>query len=898
MPNGRAIRAILVEDNEQDALLLLHHLRAGGLEIISRRLDSEEALRVALREEWDIVFCDYSLPQFDALRAIQLLRETGAEIPIIIVSGSIGDEAAVETLRLGANDYLLKDNLSRLVPSVLRELREAQLRKTQRESEVARREAESALREAHERFQLVQRATKEAIWDWNAQTDSLWLNDSFFKVFGYDRAEIENSRHYRSAYVHSDDAHEVLHSFDRLLAGPGDTLEIEYRFRRKDGKYAAVQDRCFVIRDENGIVLRIVGSIIDVTERQQAKEELLRIKTAVDFATDAICILDPKGRSAFHNRSFIKLTGYTPAELNTAGGVCKIFADPVSAERATHSLGESGSWSETVCLKRREGGSIELFLRATAVKNAQGNSAAVIIVGTDLREEKEAQRKIAEQAALLEQATDAILVQDLEGRVQYWNKSAEQVFGWTAAEIAGERVQEFIYGELEAFESAMAGVLRDGSWAGDVTKITREGRQVTVEDRWTLLRDDAGEAKSILAINTDVTQRKKLEAQFLRAQRLESIGTLAGGIAHDLNNVLGPIIMAVDLFKEKMSEPGDLELLETVEVSARRGAEMVRQVLSFARGIEGRKSLVRPVRLLKEVAKIARETFSKSITVVTNVPEEVWTLPGDSTQLHQVLLNLCVNARDAMPAGGRLTLAAANLEIDAQFATMHSGARPGAYVVITVCDTGTGMPSEILEKIFEPFFTTKEIGKGTGLGLSTTLSIIQSHGGFISTESEVDRGTSFKVFLPADVSELASAPESDSQEMIRGNGETILVIDDESSVRTITRQTLEAFGYKVIVASDGAEGVAAYAKHGGGIAAVITDMMMPVMDGAATIRALMRLNPTVRIIAASGLISKAADAESAGEGVKHFLPKPYTAGTMLRALHMVLSPEATQALAY
>jgi PAS domain S-box-containing protein len=315
-------------------------------------------------------------------------------------------------------------------------------------------------------------------------------------------------------------------------------------------------------------------------------------------------------------------------------------------------------------------------------------------VDSDLLAAREAHLTIEEQAALLEEAKDAIFVQDLQGRIRYWNKSAEQAFGWSAAEAMGKQVQELLYDDLDYFDAATAGVLRDGAWSGEFTKVTKESREVVLENRWTLLRDRAGKPKAILTINTDITERKKLEGQFLRAQRLESIGTLAGGIAHDLNNVLGPIIMAVDLFKLKLTDANDLELLDTVEVSARRGAEMVRQVLSFARGIEGKKSLVRPPRLLKEVAKIAWETFPKSIVVSTTDSEDAWTVPGDPTQLHQVLLNLCVNSRDAMPMGGRLTLGACNMEIDEQFAAMHPGARHGPHVVLTISDTGSGMRPE------------------------------------------------------------------------------------------------------------------------------------------------------------------------------------------------------------
>jgi CheY-like chemotaxis protein len=355
--------------------------------------------------------------------------------------------------------------------------------------------------------------------------------------------------------------------------------------------------------------------------------------------------------------------------------------------------------------------------------------------------------------------------------------------------------------------------------------------------------------------------------------------------------VLGPIIMAVDLFKLKMTDPGELELLDTVAVSARRGADMVRQVLSFARGLEGQRTLIRPLQLMREVQRIARDTFPKDITSHISSPEDLWNLLGDPTQLHQVLLNLCVNARDAMPEGGRLTLSASNQRIDSQFAAMHPDAQPGVYVALEVADTGAGMTPEVLEKIYEPFFTTKEIGKGTGLGLSTTLAIVRSHNGFMSVESVPRKGTKFRVHLPAELDDPDAHPSEGHAEFPRGQGECVLIIDDEASVRSITAQTLEAFGYRVIIAMDGAEGVAKYAQNVSEIAAVVTDMMMPVMDGAATIRAISRMNPQAKIIAASGLAAKAAEAEAAGAGVKIFLSKPYTASALLVALRDLLRPE-------
>jgi len=425
---------------------------------------------------------------------------------------------------------------------------------------------------------------------------------------------------------------------------------------------------------------------------------------------------------------------------------------------------------------------------------------------------------------------------------------------------------------------------------GELHLQTKYGDEIIVEGRWTLVRDDRGEPKSILVINTDITERKKIEAQFLRAQRMESIGTLAGGIAHDLNNILSPILMAVDMLQLKATDVESRMFLEVLQENAERGANMVKQVLSFARGIEGERVALQPKHLIKDIVKIMKETLPRSIDIKFNVPSDLWLVSADATQVHQVLMNLCVNARDAMPAGGQLSIRAENTLLDENYARMHLEAKPGKFVMVTVADTGTGMPPEIIGRIFEPFFTTKEITKGTGLGLSTALTIVRSHGGFVNVYSEPGKGTQFTVYLPALETAEAEAAEKKQPELPVGHGELILVVDDEESIRQITKGTLETFGYKVLVASDGTEALALYAENRERVKVVLTDMMMPFMDGPATIRALRKLNPQVKIIAASGLAANEKSAEASSAGVELFLPKPYTAEKLLKALANVLNP--------
>ena len=511
-------------------------------------------------------------------------------------------------------------------------------------------------------------------------------------------------------------------------------------------------------------------------------------------------------------------------------------------------------------------------------------------------ERRQAESHLREQAALLDEASDAIVHMDLAGTIAFWNRGAADMLGWTAAEAVGRNCRELLAQDAQAWADAMAALLENSGWQGEWASTTQSGRVRTLAVRWTLVRDDDGAPASVLAIGTDVTERRSLEQQFLRAQRLESIGTLAGGIAHDLNNILSPIVMGASMLRDSVTTVEDRELLAIMATNSRRGTELVKQVLAFAKGITGERISVDPVHLGREILKIARETFPKDIKLHLDPGPTTAIVCGDPTQLHQVLLNLCVNARDAMPRGGTLSVAFHCEAIDATYAGMNLGSDVGDYLVITVSDTGTGMTPAVRERIFEPFFTTKAIGEGTGLGLSTSLAIVRSHGGFIHVYSEPDSGTAFKVYLPntarADQSQIVTAHPT---ECPRGDGEWILVVDDEENIRRITQAMLERYGYRVRVASNGAEAVALYASHRAEIAVVITDMSMPVLDGVATIRALRAMNPGVRIIGSSGLDLSGESARAADAGIVHFVAKPYGAETMLAMLRSVLTEPAATA---
>ena len=529
---------------------------------------------------------------------------------------------------------------------------------------------------------------------------------------------------------------------------------------------------------------------------------------------------------------------------------------------------------------------IHLSLRKLTKKLKEQN----LLLEQEIQERQRSEAKILEQAALLNITTDAILVRDLENKILFWNKGAEHLYGWKTEEAIGKNANHLLYRKTSLqLEDSHQIIAEKGEWQGELNQLNKDGKDIIVASRWTLVRDDEGQPKAILTVNTDITEKKQLEAQFLRAQRMESLGTLAGGIAHDLNNVLTPILMAVQLLQLKLTDHQSQQWLDILESNVKRGADLVKQVLSFARGCEGDRTILQVRHLISEIKHIAKETFPKSIELGIDLPSDLWLVSGDATQLHQVLINLCVNARDAMPNGGTLRISAENIYIDEHYARMNIDAKIGAYIAITVADTGTGITREIIDRIFEPFFTTKEIGKGTGLGLSTVLGIIKSHGGFVNVYSEIGKGTRFKVFLPRTQTTTADSIEESGYELLKGNGELVLVVDDEDAIREITKTSLETNAYNVITASDGIEAVAMYAQHKEKINVVLLDMMMPSMDGPTTIRMLQKINPQVKIIAVSGLVSNYKITDFIGKSVKTFLPKPYTSDELLKNLQLVLS---------
>jgi PAS domain S-box-containing protein len=620
-----------------------------------------------------------------------------------------------------------------------------------------------------------------------------------------------------------------------------------------------------------------------------------------DRAPSAMCLFDERLDIARANRAAAELAGCRQAELTSERFLRALEKYNYAAENSGQTLRSiladtlvSGKSRHRMRIERKvsvpnELDSVSVLLLSTERIQTHGANRVLLCL-EDITPSVRADEQIHSQAALLDISRDAIFVRNFSNRIIYWNEGASRLYGWSPADARGKTIQELdLTIDPKEAATALKAVQEHEDWSGEMRQKSRDGREWVVQSRWTLMRERDGRPKAILVVNTDITEKKKLESQLLRSQRMESIGTLASGLAHDLNNVLAPIMMALEFIRDSTEDPGLRTCLQTLEMCSLRGASIIRQVLMFARGVEGERLLLNPKHLVVEMERIARETFSRAIQIQTSLPKDPCILLGDATQIQQVLMNLCVNARDAMPRGGVLTIGLEKVKLDEAGARIHLQAKPGAYVVLTVADTGGGIAPELMDKIFDPFFTTKPLGQGTGLGLATTLGIAEKHGGFIHVESEPEKGTKFQVYFPAAATEQdESSKGSRPAVLTQGNGELILVVDDEPAVRRLAETVLSRNGYRTVLAADGREALTVYEQRHDEIKLIISDLMMPQMDGPALIRSLREQKFEVKTIIITGLGEENRMGEARSAGADSILNKPFTAEQLLTNMKQLL----------
>ncbi len=785
------------------------------------------------------------------------------------------------------------------------------------------KQAQEALRRAHDdleirvrqrtaqwkqlqRFhELILRSVGDGIYGLDRQGNTTFLNPAAARMLGWRFEELLGKSMHAILHHHKPDGQPYPAQECPILAsireGTSQRVDTEV-FWRKDGSSFPVEYLSTPIR-ENGAVFGAVVTFQDITERRLAEKSLRRseeqFRAVAQSANDAIIVADRDVNILFWNQGAQKIFGYTAEEVV---GKSVTLLQP-QRYRDAHRNGLERYWAtgeaqiigKTVELHglRKDGSEFPLELSMSTWKSETAEFFSAII--RDISERKRAEQQLLLQNASLEAAANSILIADRDGTILWVNQEFTALTRYTAQEAIGQNPRILKSGQQDKafYEKMWRTILAGNVWRGELVNKRKDGSLYTKEMTITPVRSLGENVTHFIAIEQDISEKKQLEAQLQRVQRMESIGTLAGGIAHDLNNMLSPILMGADLLKQPLPEAKRLPMLEVLRSSAERGALLVKQIMSFARGSEGQRVPLQLQPIVKETRKMLEHTLPKNIDVKVSMPADLWWILGDGTGIAQVLMNLCVNARDAMPHGGRLSISAENVLLDENYARMNLEARPGPYIRLEVADTGSGIAPEIRERIFDPFFTTKEQGKGTGLGLATVLGIVKSHGGFVNLYTEMGKGSRFAVYLPAQPSAATKQAEEKEAELPPGRGETILVVDDEEAIRQITEVALATHGYQVLTAADGTEAVALFAQHRDKVRLVVLDMMMPIMDGPRTMRALQKLDANVRIIASSGLTGEGQPPAGPGLGEKAFLRKPYTADLLLRTVRQILDGNDT-----
>jgi len=769
------LRVLLVEDSEDDALLILRELERGGYEVSAQRVVSEQEMREALdRQPWDVVILDYHVPGFGALPALAVLNEKNLDLPTVVVSGAVGEEKAAEVMRLGAHDLVLKDNLSRLLPAVERELREAEERRR-------RRLAEQELRESEERYRLHFNHVRDLIYAVDQDSRLTSVSPSVRQLLGYAPEELVGQRLEDTQILAPESLRHALAQLARQQDGDASSSTTEYEFVAKDGAplYAEVTSAPLF---RHGRPCGMVSVARDVSERKRAEEELRKErdfnKKLIEASPAFFVAISPELKTIMMNQVMLNALGYTLGEVV-----------------GTHYLNKF--------VPERE-------------------RPAVLQVFNDLRYKKV-------------------------------------------------------------------------STVNENHVLTKDGRELLVEWHGMPVVGENGELEFFFGLGLDITERKraeeeqrKLQEQLRQAQKMEAIGTLAGGVAHDFNNILTGILGQAQMLKLH-SSPGSeaYEAAQVIEKAAQRGAQLTQQLLGFARKGQMQNVLVDLHEVIGDVIQLLSRTIPKNISIVKEFHAPRATIIGDPGQMEQMLLNLAINARDAMPEGGELKFATELVRIEASYVRTHADIERGEYVCVSVADTGCGIPKEIQPRIFEPFFTTKEPGEGTGMGLAMVYGIVKSHKGTIEVASEVGQGTTFKIYLPlAEQPDKAERPERE-EVFARGSGR-ILLVDDEELIRDIGRDILNHLGYEVVTAADGEQAVEYYKEHADEIDLVIIDMIMPRMDGRKCFRKLKEINPNVKAVLSTGYAVDALAQELLEEGMMGYVQKPYRieqlAETVARAI--------------
>jgi len=770
-----------------------------------------------------------------------------------------------------------------------------------RRRERRHQQIERALRETDERLSLALEAANQGLYDLDVQTGEAVVNEGYARMLGQDPRTFRETHAAWRDRLHPDDREQVYQRYQDYVEGRASEYRVEFRQRTADGSWRWILSTGRIVAwDEQGRPVRMLGTHTDITESREAAArvgaELALTQAIVGNVPVGLVTFRPDGSTATVNAAAARITGRPAGELLAQsfglGPAWRAAGLGAAADRCR----QTGRTQQVETTLVTPQGSKRHVAAQFTPFDYLGESRLLLLLA-DVTERHESWAQLHLVQAALEAAPDGVAITDARGAVEWVNPAFERMTGYALADIRGRNPRVLKSGRHPPeFYARLWSTIRSGQvWAGEIENCRRDGSLYTEHMTVAPVRDDQGRITHFVAIKQDISEHKQLEQQLARTQRLESVGMLASGIAHDLNNIFAPILLSLELLKVKYPTADARKTLELIENAGQRGAGIVRQVLTFARGMDGARAEVQPRHLVRELAAMLKETLPRQIEVRVEGERDLATVRADATQLHQVLLNLAINARDAMNGRGTLTFDARNLELDQARIARHPQLVPGLYVLMSVRDTGSGIPPEVLEHVFEPFYTTKPRGEGTGLGLSTVYGIVKSHGGVVEVESEVGRGTTFRILLPAAGARQAPAPDSAAPfEVLRGQGRRILVVDDEESIRLVTLAALQRHGFVVETAVDGEDALASFRRDPTRFAAVITDLMMPRLGGRELIAELRWLAPRLPLIASSGLSGDQPTGEEDSTlqelGATVLLRKPYTEAELLVTLQAAFAP--------
>lgn len=885
--SAQPLHILLIEDNPHDERLMLVALRRAGFDPQVVRAQTEQEFLDHLSPSLDVILCDYSLPQFNALRALELRNERAPDVPLLVVSGSIGEETAVWAIKQGATDYLLKDRLARLGPAIQHAVQQRRLRD-------AEQRAQAALSTREHQYRALTDSIPQIVWTLSPDGHIQYLNRHALEYLGI--VSPQELQAGMDLFVHPED-HQMSAALHRKILQSGEPGELELRIRRADGQFRWHLNRQVPVRDAAGALLQWVGTCVDIHDQKTAAEQLARDALLLASVRDSIVVTNLEGIVTYWNEGATRLFGWTADEM-----VGRPYADRYPEPRRSqvanqirdqrHPSERSGEYEDL----HKDGSVVWIHTRVSVQTDASGQPIGILELSHDITEERRVKEALLLRDQAIQAASQGILITDNtqpDNPIVYSSPGFERMTGYKAAEILGKNCR-FLRGKDT--DPAAVKQLRDAIHEGRPCAVELLNYRKDGTPFWNALTiapvQPKGQITHFVGVQTDVTERRKLEEQYRQAQKMEAVGLLAGGVAHDFNNLLTVITGITDMALLSVAENDPLRAdLQEILRAGDRAANLIQQLLTFSRRQIVKTEVLSLNTQLRDIQNLLQRLVGDPISLELQLDRNLGNVRLDPSQLEQVVMNLVVNARDAMPHGGKLLIRTQNVELDETFVAMSPSLTPGAFVLLEVSDTGIGMDASTQSRVFEPFFTTKPKGHGTGLGLSTVYGIVKQNGGAIRINSELEVGTSFRIYLPR-VSENVQRNQP-ARPTHKGGTEarTILIVDDEEALLHTARRILENAGYSVLTVSSGHEALQTLQQYDGKVHLVLTDVMMPGLNGPDLAAKIAASHPPVKILFASGFADdrlfhlKNADT--------HFINKPYTIEQLTHKVREVLhKPES------